>query len=40
MAQVVGRSQSAMSMARTRLYKKIHQKEGTTSDFDKFIADL
>ena len=40
MAQVVGRSQSAVSMARTRLYKKIHQKEGTTSDFDKFIADL
>ena len=39
-AQVVGRSQSAVSMARTRLYKKIHQKEGTTSDFDKFIADL
>ena len=40
MAQVVGRSQSAVSMTRTRLYKKIHQKEGTTSDFDKFIADL
>ena len=40
MAQVVGRSQSAVSMARTRLYKKIHQKEGTTSDFDKFITDL
>ena len=40
MAQIVGRSQSAVSMARTRLYKKIHQKEGTTSDFDKFIADL
>ena len=40
MAQVVGRSQSAVSMARTRLYKKIYQKEGTTSDFDKFIADL
>ena len=40
MVQVVGRSQSAVSMARTRLYKKIHQKEGTTSDFDKFIADL
>ena len=40
MAQVVGRSQSAVSMARTHLYKKIHQKEGTTSDFDKFIADL
>ena len=40
MAQVVGRSQSAVSMASTRLYKKIHQKEGTTSDFDKFITDL
>lgn len=40
MAQIVGRSQSAVSMARTRLYKKIHQEEGTTSDFDKFIADL
>ena len=40
MAQIVGRSQSAVSMARTRLYKKIHQKEGTTSDFDKFITDL
>ena len=40
MAQIVGRSQSAVSMARTRLYKKIHQKEGSASDFDKFIADL
>lgn len=39
-AQLVNRSKPAISIARTRLYKKIHGKEGTVDMMDKFIINL
>lgn len=39
-AHLVNRSKSAISLARTRLYKKIHGIEGTVEMLDKFIVEL
>lgn len=39
-AQLLNRSKPAISIARTRLYKKIHGKEGTVEMMDKFIINL
>lgn len=39
-ANLIARTPSAISTCRTRLYKKIHGKEGTTEMMDQFIADL
>lgn len=39
-AKLLNRSKSAISIARVRLYKKIHGKEGTVEMLDKFIIDL
>lgn len=39
-AKLVGRSTSAITASRIRLYKKIHGTEGTVEMMDKFIADL
>lgn len=39
-SQLICRTQSAVSMSRKQLYKKIFNKEGTTADLDKFIIDF
>lgn len=39
-ARLLNRSKSAISIARTRLYKKIHGSEGSVEMMDKFIIDL
>ncbi|WP_455668401.1 tetratricopeptide repeat protein [Phocaeicola sp.] len=39
-AQLLNRSKSAISIGRTRLYKKIHGTEGTVEMMDQFIANL
>ena len=39
-AAILCRSLSGISNCRTRLYKKIHNKEGHTDDFDKFILEF
>lgn len=39
-ARLVGRSTSAITASRIRLYKKIHGKEGTAEMMDQFITDL
>lgn len=39
-ARLVNRSKPAISAARTRLYKKIHGKEGNVDMLDKFIIDF
>ncbi len=39
-AKLLNRSKPAISIARTRLYKKIHGKEGTVDMMDKFILNL
>lgn len=39
-ARLLNRSKSAISIARTRLYKKIHGTEGSVEMMDKFIIDL
>lgn len=39
-AQILNRSKSAISIARTRLYKKIHGTEGTVEMMDRFIINL
>ncbi|MGM9759091.1 MAG: hypothetical protein ACI30I_03125, partial [Parabacteroides sp.] len=39
-AVILCRSLSGLSNCRSRLYKKIHNKEGHTDDFDKFIREF
>lgn len=39
-AKILGRSTSAITVARIRLYKKIHGEDGSAEMMDKFIADL
>lgn len=39
-AKILGRSTSAITVARIRLYKKIHGEDGSADMMDKFIADL
>lgn len=39
-AKILGRSTSAITAARIRLYKKIHGEDGSAEMMDKFIADL
>lgn len=39
-AKLLNRSKPAISVARTRLYKKIHRTEGTVEMFDQFITNL
>jgi len=39
-ATLVRRSRSAVTLARTRLFKKMHGKEGKAEDLDRFILDL
>lgn len=39
-ANILNRSKPAISIARTRLYKKIHRTEGSVEMFDKFILNL
>lgn len=39
-ANLLNRSKSAISIARTRLYKKIHRTEGTVEMLDQFIINL
>lgn len=39
-AQLLNRSKSAISISRTRLYKKIHGKEGSVEMMDQFIIEL
>ena len=39
-ATLIGRTRSTVTLARTRLYKKMQGKEGKANDFDKFIIGL
>lgn len=39
-AELVNRSRSSISLCRSRLFKKIHGREGTSEEFDQFLVDL
>lgn len=39
-ANLIGRTRSAVTQSRIRLYKKIHGKDGKAEDLDRFILDL